>query len=86
MSGVVGASCRAAVEGFLDSGNADEKRNAYVNFSTVILSFIIALVILAFVGKYLWNNVVVDLVSFAKPAKSVWQVLGLMIFISLVHG
>jgi hypothetical protein len=28
---------------------------------------------------------VVDLVSIAKPAKSFWQIVGLMIFISLVR-
>jgi len=29
--------------------------------------------------------VVVELISFAKPARSFWQIIGLMIFISLVH-
>jgi hypothetical protein len=42
-------------------------------------------VILAFIGKYIWNNVIVDLFSFAKPAKSFWQIIGLMIFMALVR-
>jgi hypothetical protein len=85
MNGIVGASTRAAVEGFLDNASADQKRAAYVNFVSVLLSFLIALVILAFIGKYLWNGVIVDLFSFAKPAKSIWQILGLLIFVSLLH-
>jgi hypothetical protein len=28
---------------------------------------------------------VVDLFSFAKPARSFWQIIGLMLFVSLVH-
>ena len=85
MNGVFGASMRAAVEGFVDNGNVVQKREAYVDFLTTLLSFILAVVILSFLGKFLWNCVVVDLFSFAKPAKSVWQILGLMVFIGLMH-
>jgi hypothetical protein len=84
MNGVFGASMRAAVEGFVDNGNVVQKREAYVDFLTTLLSFILAVVILSFLGKFLWNCVVVDLFSFAKPAKSVWQILGLMVFIGLM--
>ena len=85
MSGVLAASCKAAVEGFLDTGNVEQRRRAYVEFATVVLAFIVALVILGFIGKYLWNGVVCDLISFAKPAKSLWQIVGLMIFVSLIR-
>jgi hypothetical protein len=37
------------------------------------------------VGKFLWNNVLVALVPAIKPAKSVWQILGLAVLISLFH-
>jgi O-antigen ligase len=85
MSGVVGASCKAAVEGFLDTGNAEQRRRAYVEFATVVLSFIVALVLIGFIGKYLWNGVICDLFIFAKPARSLWQIVGLMLFISLIR-
>jgi len=81
---VISSAARAAVEGFSDSGPA-MKREIYANSVATLLAFVLAFVILAFVGKLLWNNVVVDLFSFAKPAKSFWQIIGLMIFISLVH-
>ncbi len=50
-----------------------------------VITVLIMLAALLFVGKYLWNNVLVDLISVAKPVKSVWQLLGLAILISLFH-
>ena len=81
---VISSAARAVVEGFSDSGPA-MKREVYANSAATLVAFVIAFVIIAFVGKLLWNNVVVDLFSFAKPAKSFWQIIGLMIFVSLVH-
>lgn len=76
---------RALVEGL--SPNASDpvsSRNSYAEFLAAMLAFAITIVLISFVGKYLWNEIVVELVSVAKPAKSIWQVLGLFIFISLV--
>jgi uncharacterized membrane protein len=85
MSGIVHASAKAALEGFMDVGNADRRRETYMDFAAALLAFIVAIAILSFIGKMLWNSVVVDLVSFAKPARSIWQILGLMVFLSLVR-
>jgi uncharacterized membrane protein YedE/YeeE len=81
---MLGAACQAAVEGFI-SGSAEARRDAYVQFASTLLAFVLSFVIIGFVGKLLWNGVIVDLFSFAKPAKSFWQLIGLMLFISLVH-
>jgi len=78
------SACRAAVEGFADTA-PNAKREVYANSVATLLAFVIAFVILAFVGKLLWNNVIVDLFSFAKPAKSFWQIIGLMIFVGLIY-
>lgn len=51
----------------------------------VLAAFLLSLTILGFVGKILWNNVVVELISVAKPAKSFWQILGLLVFASLLN-
>ena len=85
MSGVIGAAAKATVEGFIGTTSSERRRDAYVDFLATIVAFVIALVIIGFIGKYLWNNVVVDLLNIAKPAKSFWQIIGLMIFISLVR-
>ena len=84
MSGVVGSACRAAVEGFADTA-PNVKREVYADSIAVVLSFVVAFLILAFVGKLLWNNVMVELFTFAKPAKSFWQIIGLMVFVALVR-
>lgn len=75
----------AAVEGFSSSEDPAKKKETLMEVLSVLLAFVLSLVILGFVGKYLWNNVVVELVSVAKPARSFWQIIGLMVLISLVH-
>ena len=84
MNGVVGSLMRAGAEGFVSNGNVSEKRQAYMNFVVTLFTFILVVILLSLFGKLLWNNVIVDLFSFAKPAKSIWQILGLMIFVGLV--
>jgi hypothetical protein len=75
---------KAAIEGFSGNSDSKERRNAYVEFVSFLLAFLFAMVLLGFVGKMLWNSVVVELFSIAKPAKSVWHIIGLMIFLTLV--
>ncbi len=48
-----------------------------------ILTILVMMSLILFVGKYLWNNVLVGLVPAVRPAKSVWQILGLAILLSL---
>ncbi len=84
MPSLFGGATRAAVEGFLDTGNAEKRRNAYVDFVAIVLTYILVLVILSFVGKLLWNGVIVDLFTCVRPAKSTWHILGLLVFVSLL--
>lgn len=77
------SAMKAVLEGFSDAPSA-HKREVYTESIAAILAFIISLTILSFIGKYLWNNVVVDIVSVAKPARSIFQILGLSIFVSLI--
>jgi len=51
-----------------------------VSLVTVVIIFLLILL----VGKYLWNSVLVDLIPSIKPAKSIWQILGLSILVSLI--
>lgn len=84
-NGIVQAAAKATVEGFVGLQSSEARRDAYVEFAAQFLAFVLALVIIAFIGTYLWNNVVVDLFTFAKPAKNFWQIIGLMIFVALVR-
>jgi hypothetical protein len=76
--------CRAAIEGFTGNKDSKERRNAYVDFLAYLLAFLLAMIILGFVGKLLWNNVATELFTFAKPARSVWHIIGLMILLGLI--
>ena len=48
-----------------------------------ILTIVVMIALILLAGKYLWNTVLVALVPAVKPAKSVWQILGLAILVSL---
>ena len=76
----------AGLEAFTDmSGSDSKRRDVYMELVSSILAFLLAVAIVSLVGKWLWNNVIIDLFSVAKPAKSIWQILGLMIFLSLIR-
>jgi hypothetical protein len=89
LGGAIASGVNAAVdsmnfsrtETFQNGGASSAGRMALVSFLTVFIVF--ALILLA--GKWLWNNVLVVLVPAIKPAKSVWQILGLAVLIGLLH-
>ena len=75
----------AVIDAFTDmSGSDSKRREAFMEISASIMSFLIAVIIISFVGKWLWNYAMVDLISVAKPAKSIWQLVALMFLISLL--
>lgn len=78
------SASRAAVESFADTAPS-VKREVYADTVAVLVAYVIAFLIVAFVGRLLWNGVVVELFTFAKPARSFWQIIGLMIFINLIR-
>ena len=76
--------CRAGVEGMTDMTSGSSRREMYKEVIASILSLVIAILIIAFIGKWLWNTTVAELFTFVRPVRSVWQIIGLMIFISLM--
>jgi hypothetical protein len=80
---VLGQATKAVVEGMSGSPEAEKRKQTYVDLIAILVAFVLTLIILAFIGQLLWNNVVVDLISVARPAKSVWHILGLFIIVSL---
>ena len=79
---------RAAVEGYTNPGGAEAYKPlpAYADAMASLLAFFLALALISFIGMWLWNFSVVPLFEFARPAKSIFQILGLMIFVSLIHA
>ena len=81
MSGFIGQTVNAAVtqtEMFTDMRMPG--KSAVVSLITVAIVF----TLLLFFGQFLWNSSVVPMFEFAKPCKSVWHILGLALFLSLV--
>jgi hypothetical protein len=58
----------------------EKKKAAVVAFLTLVVVFILLLIL----GKMLWNDVLIELFPFVKPAKSIWQILGLSILVGLI--
>jgi hypothetical protein len=82
---VIHSVSRATVEAFAADTGPAVKREIYANTVASLIAFVVAFIIVAFVGKILYNQVVVELFTFAKPARSFWQIIGLMIFINLIR-
>jgi uncharacterized membrane protein len=72
------------VQGFANPDNSKEKKEGYISFVTFLLTFIISLLILSLIGQFLWNSSVVELFTCVRPAKSVWHILGLFLFSTLL--
>jgi hypothetical protein len=75
--------CRAGVEGMSDMSGSN-RREIYKEVIAQIIALVIAITIIAFVGKWLWNNSVAELFTFARPVRSVWQIIALMFFVGLM--
>ena len=75
--------CRAGVECMTDMSGS-RKKDMYMDVVASIMALLLSILIVAFIGKYLWNTTVAELFTFARPVQSVWQIIGLMLFVSLV--
>ena len=80
----VSNAVQGLVQGFANPDNSKEKKEGYISFVTFLLTFIISLLILSLIGQFLWNSSIVELFTFARPAKSVWHILGLFLFSTLI--
>jgi len=73
------------------NGNVREGMNGdnyYYNGMNALASFIVLIVyiiIILFIGKFLWNEVLTKLVTIVKPADNIWQILGIAILVNLLY-
>jgi len=66
--------------GVLAMGGKGSRQHALVN----IVSYVIVLCLVLFLGKVLWNDVLVKLVVGVRPVNSIWEVFGLQVLLSLL--
>ena len=52
----------------------------------LFIGMIVWLIFVLFLGRWLWNNILIKLIPGIKPITSIWQILGLAILISLLTG
>lgn len=77
---------RAGIEGMTNmSGSTAGRYEVYKDVIASILSLIVSILIVAFVGKWLWNTSVAELFTFVRPVRTVWQIIGLMLFLALIR-
>lgn len=50
----------------------------------LLLALLVWLAVLLFAAKYLWNEVLVKLVTFAKPVTNVLHLLGLVVLLDIL--
>ncbi len=50
----------------------------------LLLALVLWLVLLLVVARFLWNDVLVNVVTFAKPIKELWQVFGLVLLFDIM--
>uniref|UniRef100_A0A6C0KUB4 Uncharacterized protein n=1 Tax=viral metagenome TaxID=1070528 RepID=A0A6C0KUB4_9ZZZZ len=78
--------CKAGVECMTDmSGSSTGHGESYKTVIASILSLIVSIIIVSFVGKYLWNASVAELFTVVRPVQSVWQIIALMLLMSLMR-
>jgi len=80
--------CGMAMEAFTCSReNFDNQSLTMMQSPLIIFGFLLLyLLIILLIGKWLWNVVLVKLVSIIKPATSVWQILGFAILVQILYG
>lgn len=81
---MIGLATRAVVESMTTNMNSDIRRDAYAAVAAGILALLVSFLIIAFAGQWLWNTVIIELFSFAKPSRSIWMLIGLKLFILLM--
>ena len=65
----------------------DKDRFGQSNYANVVYTLVIIFLVLFLqlaIGKYLWNNAAVPLVSVLKPCKNSAEILGLSLLIMLL--
>jgi len=74
-------------EAFVDTmtDTSGSNRNLYKEVVASLLALVVSLTIVAFVGKWLWNNSIVELFTIARPVRSVWHIIALMLFLTLLR-
>ena len=77
-------SCaKESFQNVLSSGREGFTNNTS-NYIAMLLALLLWLAVLLVFSKYLWNEVLVKLVTVVKPATSILQLLGLVVLLEIM--
>lgn len=78
--------CGAMCSGFVGTeGMTNAPGSSFKEAVVVLVSFVISLLIVALVGKWLWNNSVAELFTIVRPVRSVWQIVAFVLFLAIIR-
>ena len=78
---LIGSMTGAGLEQFADTNAMGPSARSTI---VTVITMVVVLGLILLFGQFLWNNALVPLVPGVKPAKSIFQILGLSILISLL--
>jgi hypothetical protein len=58
----------------------------FVNPTAFLIALLLVLAIDVGIVYWLWNHVIVNVVTIAKPIKSFWTAAGLLVFLLIIHS
>lgn len=58
----------------------------FVNPTAFLIALLLVLAIDVGIIYWLWNHVIVNVVTIAKPIKSFWTAAGLLVFLLIIHS
>ena len=61
-------------------GGKGGREQALIN----LVSYIVVLCLVLFIGQKLWNTILVELVDGIRPVKNIWELLGLQVLVGLL--
>lgn len=80
-----GPEASAIAKGLPEEQRKDFNNQRMMKLAEILIITAIILILVALVGRYLWNHALVPNVTFAKPMDSIWPILGIAILISILH-
>ena len=65
-------------------GSNSELTPTWMTPLVLVVMLLFSLTLTLWLGKYIWNNVLIELVAIINPVKSVWQILALMVLFHIL--
>ena len=74
--------CRTAVDSFVGT---QENFNGEPRITPgVMVAVVIWILLILFIAKFLWNEVLCSALTICKPIKTIWYVLGLIVLLEIL--